>query len=443
MKKRAVSRKEPQLENAQNYEHPRWIKLDNAAKIYPAASTRNWTAIFRLSAELTEPIDPAILAEAQRATLRRFPSFSYRIRRGVFWYYLERVDGMPDIQQDVNNPCVRMDMKENQGFMFRVRYHNRRIALEIYHVLADGSGGISFLKTLVAEYLRLKYGADIPRDASILDTSAPVDNTEMEDAFARFSRGVSVSRREEAAYRIHGTALAPHYVNITTGMMPSDIVYEKAKERGGSVTEFLVAVLILAIADIQRKDVKKSRRNQPVKICVPVNLRKFYPTNTMRNFSSYINPGTYPSYGTYTLEEVIQAVKSYMALEGTEKKLNVRFSTNVKDEQNTFMRLVPLIIKNPTLKLAFKFNGDRTSSTTLSNLGVQKLPEEMQKYVTRLDFILGPLRYNPVTSACVSYNNLMCMNFTSRIAETDLERNFFTRLVKLGVPVTVESNRRY
>ena len=37
----------------------RWMRLDNAAKIYPAAKRRNWTNYFRLSATLTEPVDRA------------------------------------------------------------------------------------------------------------------------------------------------------------------------------------------------------------------------------------------------------------------------------------------------------------------------------------------------------------------------------------------------
>ena len=122
-------------------ENKRWMKLDNAAKIYPAAKSRNWTALFRLSALLTEPVDPMLLARAQQSTLRRFPGFALRLRHGFFWYYLEHNEGAPIIQRDVANPCVRMDLRENDGFMFRVRYYGRRIALEVFHVLADGTGG--------------------------------------------------------------------------------------------------------------------------------------------------------------------------------------------------------------------------------------------------------------------------------------------------------------
>ena len=133
-----------------------WLKLDNAAKIYPAAMSRNWTAMFRLSATLKESIDPLILQQALSSTLKRIPSFALRLKKGIFWYYLEKIDGMPKVTKDYKNPLVRMRLNEDSGFMFRVRYYENRIAVEIFHVLTDGTGGMIFLNTLIAEYITLK-----------------------------------------------------------------------------------------------------------------------------------------------------------------------------------------------------------------------------------------------------------------------------------------------
>jgi len=419
------------------------MKLDNAAKIYPAAKSRNWTALFRLSAELTEPVDPGCLSAALGSTLRRFTGLALRLRHGLFWYYLEHIDGQPDIQRDVANPCVRMDLRKNRGFMFRVRYHQNRIAVEIFHVLSDGTGGFCFLKTLVAEYLRLKYSADIPRSTDILDCSQPPQPDELEDSFLKYARNATRSRRETPAYLIRGTEEDRHFMNIVTGLIPVQAVIDKAKSYGVTVNEFLTALLIMSVYRIQQKEHSRRRRHQPVKVCVPINLRKFYPTNTMRNFASYVNPGIEPEYGEYTFEETLKIVRHFMGLEATEKLLNAKLSTNVSSEKNKLLRAAPLFIKKPTMKLAFKLKGYRNSSTILSNLGNATLPEEMAKFVRRLDFLLGPLSRNPVTCACVSYNGTMCVNFTRTIREAHVERNFFTSLVKMGIPVKIESNQRY
>ena len=65
-----------------------WLKLDNAAKIYPAARRRNWNNMFRVSCTLKDEVDRDVLQEALIHVAPRFPSISVRLRRGVFWYYL-------------------------------------------------------------------------------------------------------------------------------------------------------------------------------------------------------------------------------------------------------------------------------------------------------------------------------------------------------------------
>ena len=419
----------------------RWYKLDNAAKIYPAAMRRNWTAIFRLSVSLNETVDPEILTEALDITIKRFPSFALRLRKGLFWFYLEHLDGAPPVEPDVANPCINMNLLDG-GFMFRVRYHENRIAIEIFHSLADGTGGMTFLKTLAAEYLSIRHGVDIPRGTEILDCTEKPKPEELDDSFPVYARPETISRAESSAYSITGTPDDPNYMNIITGVLPSDKVRAKAKEYDATVSEYLVAALIMAVQEKQNTELSRRKRKMMVKICVPVNLRGFYPSKTVRNFSSFINPGINPRLGKYTMQETVKRVKSLVGLDASEKMINARMSKNVMDELNPVIRLVPLFLKNTTLKYMHWKNGDRVSSTTLSNLGIITLPDEMIPYVERFDFILGSLLYNPVTCACITYGNNMCINFTRSIVETDIERSFFTFLIKEGIPVKISSNRR-
>ena len=39
-----------------------------------------------------------MLRTALDVTVRRFPSIAVRLRRGVFWYYLEQIPQAPEIQ---------------------------------------------------------------------------------------------------------------------------------------------------------------------------------------------------------------------------------------------------------------------------------------------------------------------------------------------------------
>lgn len=421
----------------------KWIKLDNAAKIYPATMSKKWTAMFRVSASLTERIDPICLQAALERTVRRFPWLNMKLKRGLFWYYLEQLEKSPRIQKDVANPLIRMDVDEKDAAMFRVRYHENRIAVEYFHVLCDGTGGMCFLKTLVAEYIEERYHERVPRSDSVLDCTEEPREEEHEDSFGRFSRKMTMSRSEAIAYRVKGSDRDTTKLNIITGMLSAAEVKAKAKGYGVSVTEFLVSALIMAVYGVQQTEHSEKQRNLPVKISVPVNLRNYYKTKTLRNFSSYVTPGIDPRFGEYTFEEVLKHVKSFMGLETSEKLMNARMSTNVGDEKNLLVRIIPLFLKNPVLNFVFFMAGDRISSTTLSNLGVVKLPEVMKEHVERLDFMLGPCKINPLACACVTAGDLMCINFTRTIKEAEVEKNFFSYLVKLGLHVKVESNRRY
>ena len=425
-----------------NQAQSQWMRLDNAAKIYPAARRRNWTALFRLSATLSHPVEPETLRAALARVIPRFPSFAVRLRSGLFWYYLERNPGVPPIREDGCCPCLPLRPEDNDGFLLRVLYYDCRIAVEFFHVLSDGTGGLCFLKTLLAEYLTLQYGIDVPRSGDILDCTVPPQPEELEDSFLRYADGPSASRRESAAFRIRGWREPDGFIHLTCGVIHADVLLARAREKGVSVTQYLAAVLILAIDAVQRREVRLDRLQRPVRICLPVNLRAFFPSRTLRNFSSFVNAGIDPRLGEHSLDEALQAVHHYMGSEVTEKHLRARFTANVRSERNTLLRLMPLFLKNPVMKMAFRAAGDNTSSSTITNLGRVQLPVSMRPYVPRMELILGPLSFNPIACSAMSYDNLLYMNITRTITDPKVEREFFTRLVKLGIPVRIESNGR-
>ena len=205
----------------------RWLPLDNAAKIYPPAMTEGWNALFRVSVTLDEPVDRQILKRALLRTVARFPNFSMRLRRGFFWYYLDKLSGAPEIQDDVQNPCARMMFRENGGFAFRVRVYGRRIAVEIFHVITDGAGGLSFLKTLTAEYISIKYGVSVPREGDILDCSVQASEEELADGFLKHAGPKAVPEAPGRAYRLYGTP-EKDFLHVTTGILDAEDISSRA-----------------------------------------------------------------------------------------------------------------------------------------------------------------------------------------------------------------------
>lgn len=424
--------------NRPAHSSPGWYKLDNAARIYPAIRSRKWSSVFRLSVTLAEPVQPVLLQQALGITLQRIPVFAVKMKPGLFWHYLERGREKPLVQQDVADPCVRM-FGGTDNYLFRVRYYDRRIALEIFHSLTDGNGGLVFLKTLTAEYLKL-CGHAIPATHGVLDTAEEPKPEETEDSFFRHANlNMLASRKEQRAYHVPGTDLPPHMVNIVTGRIPVDRVLAEAKKRGVTLTEYLAGAYLYVLYSIQKAEGRRLRK--PVKLSIPVNLRRFYGSTTLRNFSSYVNASIDGRYGDYTFEEVVKHVHHFLRLEVTEKLLNARLASNVKAQMNPFLRATPLFVKNWALFMVFQFVGEAIFSSTMTNLGAIDVPDEMKPHVRHFDFMLGPPRYNKVGCAVASYDGTLSVTFTRTIRESFVEREFFSFLVRQGIPVKISSNQ--
>lgn len=418
----------------------KWIKLDNAATIYPATLSKKYAGMFRMSAQLRDTVDKEILSLALNNVIKRFPMYRYQLKQGFFWHYFRFNDNIPIIQDDYRNPLVRINFKQNSNFMFRVRIFNKRISVEYFHSLTDGYGGITFLLTLVAEYIRIKYKSKISYTKNILNPTEYATKEEIKDSFLKYSRGYGEFIKEQPAYHQKGILEPSYKINIISGKIPIDKVKEIAKEYNCTITQFIVSVMIDSFQTIQEQEIKNIKKRKQIKISIPINLRNIYNSNTLRNFSSYVNIGIDPKYGHFSFKEIINEVKSNMSLMTTEKRLNAKITSNVKLAKNIFIRIIPMSIKKHILSLGEKLYGDRYVTSTMSNLGLIEVPKNITKYIDDLGFIIGRSRTNPGSGTCVGYNGNLYITFSRKIRETEFEKLFFRRFVELGIPVEIESN---
>ena len=419
----------------------RWLPLDNAAKIYPAARRQNWSNVYRISATLTEEVDKEVLQAALDVTIRRFPSIAARLRRGVFWYYLQQLSQVPKIREEYSFPLAPMSPEEIRRCAFRVIVHKKRIALEMFHSLTDGSGAMIFLKTLLAEYLQQKHGVYVPAEKGVFGRLEEPSEAELEDSFQKYAGNVTASRQSADAWRIRGTLEADGFRHVTCFKIPVKAALEKAHENKVSLTAFLCAVMMQAIQNLQKEKVPNFRRRKPIKVLMPVNLRNLFPSDTLRNFALFTAPEIDPRLGEYTFQEICNAVRHRMGLEINRKHMSALIAANVNSERILAVRIMPLFIKNIILKLAFDIVGERKTCLSLSNLGAIVLPDEMKPYVERFDVILGNQATNPYNCGVLSYNDVLYINIIRNIREPELEYHFHKVLQEIGLPVTVESNR--
>lgn len=416
-----------------------WMPLDNAALIFPAIRRRNWNNVFRQSVTLTEAVDPALLQRAVDELMPRFPSFYLRLRRGVFWYYLEAVDAPPRVQEDYAYPLTFMTKGEMSRCCLRVLYYRNRIAVEFFHVLSDGGGAMVYLKTLTARYLALRYGAIIPAADGVLDIGEPPDPEELEDSFQRYAADHPAFCPETPAYRLPGKRELGTFMRLVTGVVPADRLRDLAHEYGCTVTVLLAAVMAQCVLEMQAERTPK-KRQKPVKITIPVDLRRLFPSKTLRNFALTVNPGVDPRLGTYTLEEICKTFTHQLAAEITPQRMAGRIAENVAPQRNLLLKATPIFLKTPVMRAVYNRRGERLGCLNISNLGVQKLPAAMAPYVERMEFIIGVQYSYPNNCSVVTCQGQTIISMIRNTESADLERRFFSRLVELGVPVLIETN---
>lgn len=419
----------------------RWVRLDNAAKIYPAARRKNWSNVFRQSATLYEDVDSAVLKSALDVVIKRFPSIAARLRKGAFWFYLEQVESAPEIKEEYSYPLVYMSKKEMRRCAFRVIVYRNRIAVEFFHSLTDGTGALIFLKNLVAEYIEQKYSVTIPLENGILDRKEAPKDEELEDSFLKNAGSVRASRKDTNAWRMTGEIEREGFLNLTCFCIPVEEALESAHKYDVTLTAFMSAVTMKALLNLQKEKNPNIKKQKRIKVLIPVNLRKLFPSKTLRNFAMYTIPELDPRLGDYSFEEICKIVKHKMGLEITAKYMGGMITANVNDEKNPFVRLLPLPLKNAVMKAVFDSVGEKKSCLAMSNLGRVKLPEIMAKYIQRFDFILGVQADAPYNCGMLSYGDTVYVNFIRNIKEAGLERHFFAVLQELGISASVESNQ--
>lgn len=418
-----------------------WFALDNAAKIFPGQNSKTWSNSFRVCYELNEKIDPELLQQALLEVIPRFPCYNVRIRHGFFWFYLETNKNKPVVMQDIKNPCYRVKFNENGRFLFKVYYHGSRIAIDCYHVLTDGCGGKIFLSTLVARYLELKHGIVIPPGQSVLDIHSSCSAAELEDSFVKYADSkAKLSRRDKFVYHANGTKMPYHTVNVTSGIILFDDFHKLTKAYGVTVTEFLAALMLQVLIEKQNTDSKK-RRKREVSIQIPVDLRRTFNSQTLRNFTICMRVKVDPNKGDYSFDELLTQVKYQLRLANDPKEHNMMITANMGIERNPIVRALPLFIKNAGVSISFFFTAEQTTSSLITNLGSVDIPKEMLPYVNKFIFMPAPGKLNAARCGVATCNNNLVITFSNSFAESDIERSFFVRLVKMGLHVKIESNR--
>lgn len=413
----------------------KWRRLDNTAKIFPVIANENLSNVFRVSVTLKGDVVPEILQQALEEVLPWFDGFNVRLRRGFFWYYFETNKKMPIVEKEATYPCKYIDPRSNQQFLFRVSYYEKRINLEVFHAITDGMGAINFLKELTYHYVELLKIKDSSKKVTRRPSSECILDTE--DSYLKnYKRLAKKPYSTKKAYQLKGEVLYLDTVSVIHGYVDLAGLKSKCKEKGVSITRYLLALLIWCIYE---EYLNKQKYEDPISINLPINLRSFFDSTTTMNFFAVTAIEFLSNGKEHSFEDILFMVNKQMDENITKEKLEETISYNVSNEKKPLVRFAPLVLKYIALQLVYG-RISRGNTMTLSNLGYIKVLPEFEEYIENFHFIIGVSKKQKMKCGVCSYKDKVVVTFSSVLGDTYLQRAFFRALTKEGIGVTIESN---
>lgn len=406
-----------------------WRSLDNAAKLFSAASSPKDTRVFRFYCELKEEVKEEILQEALNQTIQKYPVFLSVMRKGLFWHYLEKSELRPVVREEYKEPCSSLYVRDKKTLLFEVTYYKKRINFEVFHALTDGTGATEFLRELVKNYLYLIHEEDL-EPVELSNQYLTVKDQE-DDSFSRYYDPDFPRKKKKKirAVQIKKGGKGYEELQINEASMSVKELLGIAREKKVSMSVLLTAAFICAI----HEEMSRMQEKKPVILMVPVNLRKIFPSDSMLNFFGYIEPGYQFGGGKDSFEDVLEAVKLYFQENLSKEHMAGRMNELIAIEKHKILKWAPLELKNRCIRAGAKMV-EQEVTAVLSNMSVVKMPEDYAQYIEKFGVYTSTNR----TELCIcSFQDTLSLGFTSRYDSTNIQRNFYRILKELGASVKV------
>lgn len=415
----------------------RWSRLDNASKIFLAARSSRDSKVFRLSCELREDVQAELLQQALDETLRDFPLFRSCLRRGIFWYYLEDCADRPLVQEEKDLPCSPLYRPDKPGLLFRVLYYRRRIHLEVFHSLTDGTGALWFLQALLVRYLVLEKGRALTEEEQQF-LNPPYLEQMNEDSFSRLfshqsrKQRTKAPRKKRSVYRVKGSRTPDKRLNIVEFQLSLKEALARSKALDVTLTIYLTALFVQGV--FQR--MPECEKDKQLTISVPINLRQRYGSYSARNFFAAVTLELQPEELESGLTTICRRLSEELQKKSSAEFLDRHLAQLQAYEENPFLRIMPRVLKDPILAF-FNHRGNRAISLSISNLGQLKLPTGLMPELEAASLAVAVQRPQ---LCCISSGDVLTVVLLSPFLERDWQELTLNLLRAEGFTVSSDAN---
>jgi len=411
-----------------------WRRLDNSAKLFPISTGKKYSTVFRISVVLKEKINVSLLEEAVKKTLETYKSFKVRMKTGLFWYYLEHNTKEPIIEEEKDYPCKYIDPRKNNNYLFKVTYFDKKINIDIFHSLTDGNSGTMFFKEIIYTYLELLH-PDVLKNE---DRQVRKLEYNTEDSYLKnYDKKAKSNASSKKAYILRGEKIKLGAVSAIHEIIDLESLKQESKKNGATITQYLTAVLTYCIYE---ENYKKSKSKKPIKVCIPVNLKKYFPSNTISNFFSYITvESEIKKDNLDTFEKILEFVKKDFKQKLTQEEILKTMSANVKIGINPFIKPIPLVLKKALVRLSY-IEIRKYTTTTFSNLGRMGILGQYKDYIDYFLLLIAPEQVEKIKCSGCTFEDKFVFTITSILKNNNIEKRFYNFLRQKGIDVKIESN---
>ncbi len=437
-----------------NKEDLKWRRLDNSAKIFPLSAGKKYSTVFRISAVLKEKINPKILEKAVEIALEKYDLFKVRMKYGFFWYYLEENNKKPIIEEEKDYPCKYIDPSKNNDYLFKVTYFDKKINIDIFHALTDGGSGVVFFREIIYTYLELLHPTVFNANERL---TRKIDFSSEDSYLKNYIKNSKGNSSSKKAYILKGKKIRLGAISAIHEIIDINDLKIECEKYGSTVTQYLTAVLIYSIYEA---NYKKANSKKPIKVCIPVNLKRYFPSKTMSNFFSYITleanikrlmeksksnnlrndeEKIENEQENYLFDTIVEFVKNDFKAKLTEEEIIKTMSKNVKLGTNLFIKFIPLELKKILVRLSY-LEIRKYTTITFSNIGRIGIIGKYKEYIEEFLMLIAPEPVEKIKCSGCTFENKMSFTFTSILNDNNIERTFYNFLKSRGIKVKIESN---
>ena len=422
-----------------------WRKMDNSAKIFPISTGKKYSTVFRLSAVLKEDINKKVLETAVKGALKTYNSFKVGMKEGFFWYYLETNLKEPIIKEEIDYPCQYINPRENNNYLFKVTYFKNKINIDIFHSLTDGNNGLTFFREIVYNYLELKYPNELKNDRKARKIDSNLEYNTEDSYIKNYDKKAKKHVNSKKAYILKGGIIPLSAVSAIHQIINLEQLKKECEKYSSTITQYLTAVLIYSIykenySKYSKKHILYNSQNKPIKICIPVNLKKYFQSKTMSNFFSYITLQLdMENSNLQQFEKLLEFVKTDFKKQLDEKEIIKTMSGNVRLGINPLIKVIPLKIKKILVRLSYT-EIRKYTTITFSNIGRVGIIGKYQNYIKYFLMLIAPESVEKIKCSSCTFGNKIVFTFTSILDDNNIQKRFYEFLTEKGINVEIESN---